>query len=358
MAMRVLVFALVLVSAAALPSKKGGCAAPTTTPKPTPKPCIANHGTTVDCSKAGSNLELEQRQTGLYYFNNSVVTWTEAYEFCKTNNMHLANVYNQTIYDDLWLSSDGSNDHYHYWVGGSDINFDSTDVRWTDGTPVNQSLCTCDHKRRAKVPFAMAKLVLIFALVVVSVAALPSKKGGCAAPTTTPKSTTTKPATITTSLATTTTPKPLTCTTINGETFECSKSGVNLDLEQRETGVYYFYRGDKTWFEADEFCKENNMHLANVYNMTIYEDLMKNVNGSFNYHYWVGGSDNNFDKGDVRWTDGTPVDPEMWINQPNPSSDNCAMFCFPLDPIPCNWLHSLAIANYGFICQVPQCCLS
>ncbi|XP_059479607.1 C-type lectin domain family 4 member K-like [Neocloeon triangulifer] len=140
MAKWVLIFALVLVSAAALPSKKGGCAAPTATPKPIPNPCFANHGSTVDCSKAGANLTLEERQTGLYYFDRSVKTWSEAYEFCKTNNMHLANVYNQAIYDDLWLSADGPNNHYHYWVGGSDINFDTTDVRWTDGTPVNQSL--------------------------------------------------------------------------------------------------------------------------------------------------------------------------------------------------------------------------
>ncbi|XP_055844862.1 uncharacterized protein LOC129911179 isoform X2 [Episyrphus balteatus] len=63
--------------------------------------------------------------------------WVEGEKHCASLGGHLASIRSkleQSIIDNLLINSPGYHDHFAYWVGGSDKNFEG-DFRWTDGLP-------------------------------------------------------------------------------------------------------------------------------------------------------------------------------------------------------------------------------
>ncbi|XP_055912798.1 uncharacterized protein LOC129946580 isoform X2 [Eupeodes corollae] len=63
--------------------------------------------------------------------------WIEGEKYCASLGGHLASIRSkleQSIIDNLLINSPGYHDHFAYWVGGSDKNFEG-DFRWTDGLP-------------------------------------------------------------------------------------------------------------------------------------------------------------------------------------------------------------------------------
>ncbi|XP_059482696.1 uncharacterized protein LOC132200924 [Neocloeon triangulifer] len=148
------IFALVFIFAvvSALPKRKEGCAVvtsttttprPTTTLKPEDVACdletpLVRNSNAVDCSISGKNLTLTTMKSGVFHFNTSVwMTWCEAYNFCKANDMQLAHLYNRTMLRDVF---DNYSRAFHSWIGSSDKGRAAGDFRWTSGELVDPAL--------------------------------------------------------------------------------------------------------------------------------------------------------------------------------------------------------------------------
>ncbi|KAF3697761.1 Macrophage mannose receptor 1 [Channa argus] len=113
---------------------------------------------------------------------------------------------------------------------------------------------------------------------------------------------------------------------------------------------YHFIKENKTWDEAQKYCRENYTDLATVSNMTDMKRLINSIesqdeawiglhsypgNGSRKWHWSLPGVE--FNESETRWESGEP-------NDYNGHLENCALMTNK------NWSDFPCTASFKFIC--------
>nr|XP_055045992.1 macrophage mannose receptor 1-like [Misgurnus anguillicaudatus] len=105
---------------------------------------------------------------------------------------------------------------------------------------------------------------------------------------------------------------------------------------------YHYINMNKTWIEAQKYCRENYRDLATVNNMDDMKQLMKSVDNNLTVYVWIGlkrSSVYNW-----KWSLGDPVNYTNWYNGDSNGSDNCT---YIRDG---SWHHQDCNVNTSFIC--------
>ncbi|KAA0721396.1 Collectin-11 Collectin-2 [Triplophysa tibetana] len=82
---------------------------------------------------------------------------------------------------------------------------------------------------------------------------------------------------------------------------------------------YHYININKTWTEAQRYCRENYTDLATVNNITDMNELKKTVNN--NLEVWIGLKRTD----EWKWSLGDPVKYLNWETEPSTDTNNCAV---------------------------------
>ena len=171
----------------------------------------------------------------------------------------------------------------------------------------------------------------------------------CTATTRPPTTTTSTPPTTTTAAITTTTP-PTTTTTTTPCTCD---QGWDVFGDQ-----CYFYGTDmKSWFGAEEHCKEEGGHLASVSTSAIEDYVLNEIEKRGMDWVWFGGND--IEKEGVwKWPDHTPWEFTSWApGEPNNGGGNqdCLHSYCGHHWDGCKWFDGKCILSKAFVCSKNIC---
>ena len=129
---------------------------------------------------------------------------------------------------------------------------------------------------------------------------------------------------------------------------------IGENWESFEDQCYYWSKGEKTWYEAEDFCKRIGGHLASVPNEGIHSYLKEYTEGGTSGK-WVGGiSEPNNDT--WVWTDCTSWDYNAgWgMNVPNdPQTERC-LFHFYSKTLQ-SWNDDPCTNKRQFVCSTSVC---
>ncbi|KAA0719905.1 C-type lectin domain family 10 member A MMGL [Triplophysa tibetana] len=114
---------------------------------------------------------------------------------------------------------------------------------------------------------------------------------------------------------------------------------------------YHFISVNKSWSEAQTYCRQNYTDLATIDNMTEMNSVMNTVNGSYNGSAWIGQYD---DVNSWRWSlddddfyQGGEREFRNWFHEPNNYLGN--ELCVVLD-YNGNWADISCESSQSFIC--------
>ena len=126
----------------------------------------------------------------------------------------------------------------------------------------------------------------------------------------------------------------------------CSGEGCVTGCPENweEHGGHCYLWDDKarSWYKAEEFCKNEGGHLASVTSEAANEYIFEGKEKRKHANIWLGGSDQE-EEGVWKWSDGTPWNFQLW-NQGEPSNqlDQDCLIQFGLNvkewnDYPCNY---------------------
>lgn len=108
------------------------------------------------------------------------------------------------------------------------------------------------------------------------------------------------------------------------------KSNIPKDAVEYNGHYYYIYTDERSWYDADDFCKSQNGYLATItsseeqqfvqqYMQKVKKSLTTNNNETWNKELWIGANDLNFE-GVWEWSNGESFNYTNWgNNQPDDS---------------------------------------
>ena len=108
------------------------------------------------------------------------------------------------------------------------------------------------------------------------------------------------------------------------------KSNIPKDAVEYNGHYYYIFTDEKSWYDADDFCKSQNGYLATItsseeqqfvqqYMQKVKKSLTTNNNETWNKELWIGANDLNFE-GVWEWSNGESFNYTNWgNNQPDDS---------------------------------------
>ena len=86
--------------------------------------------------------------------------------------------------------------------------------------------------------------------------------------------------------------------------------------EKNDERCYLWQNDPKIWAEAEQFCNENEAHLASVTSQSIQNYIWSKIEPT-GKSLWIGGSDQD-QEGEWKWSDGSEWNFTQWLtNEPN-----------------------------------------
>ncbi|XP_077157408.1 uncharacterized protein LOC143819541 [Paroedura picta] len=82
--------------------------------------------------------------------------------------------------------------------------------------------------------------------------------------------------------------------------------------------LYYFSKGAKTWYDAENFCISRDAHLASILN----DDEQNFIRSQLQRTSWIGLS---AEEGTPRWTDGSRLVTQYWPDGQRSQAEDCTL---------------------------------
>lgn len=144
--------------------------------------------------------------------------------------------------------------------------------------------------------------------------------------------------------------KALTCQLANLKNNGSEVACCPLHWTEHEGSCYWFSESEKSWPEADKYCRLENSHLV-VVNSLEEQNFLQNRLA--NVLSWMGLTDQN---GPWRWVDGTdfdkgfknwrPLQPDNWHGHMLGGGEDCAHFSYDG-----RWNDDVCQRHYHWICE-------
>ncbi|XP_077157463.1 C-type lectin domain family 4 member F [Paroedura picta] len=114
--------------------------------------------------------------------------------------------------------------------------------------------------------------------------------------------------------------------------------------------LYYFSKGEKNWYEAEDFCISRGAHLASILD----QEEQNFISSQLQHTSWIGLT-TEYEDGAWKWSDGSRLVQEYWYEQPSnsrvfrKSNQDCAMMV-PTLPYR-NWKDNNCHKLYRWVCK-------
>ena len=146
---------------------------------------------------------------------------------------------------------------------------------------------------------------------------------------------------------------------IKGEKPSKCMSLCPNNWEMVEDKCYLWKSTPKSWPDAEQFCNENDGHLASVTNLKIQNYLQSKVEkNDSNTFLWIGGTDRE-NEGKWGWIDGNDWNFTHWATkptqQPNDFMNEDCLQIYDQNTAQDGWNDQRCSTLQSFVCSRPIC---